>query len=182
MMTRRLLVLAVSAAAFQRPAAPRRPPQLAAASQAAAEAAAAIAQAVDAFGAATTATDAGLAMAKIYDALPRDDLSLDAVGGDTGFLSSEDQLAAFRALAARRGENGLWTPDNVASFKALRAALDPLHVTDLQGYLSFAGLLGGALYVAALWVQQTLPEIFPAVYVFLATCFAAPIAFAYFVA
>ena len=63
-------------------------------------------------------------MAKIYDALPRDDLSLDAVGGDTGFLSSEDQLAAFRALAARRGENGLWTPDNVASFKALRPAAE----------------------------------------------------------
>ena len=129
-----------------------------------------------------TATDAGLAMARIYDAIPKDDLSLDAVNPETGFLGQAERLDAFRQLAARRGENGLWTQDNVESFKALRAALDPLHVTDLKGYLSFAGLLGGGLYIAALWVQQTLPEIFPAVYLFLAACFSAPVLFAYFLA
>jgi len=42
--------------------------------------------------------------------------------------------------------------------------------------------LGGGLYIAALWVQQTLPEIFPAVYLFLAACFSAPVLFAYFLA
>ena len=49
-------------------------------------------------------------------------------------------------------------------------------------YLLGGGLLGGGLYVAALWVQQTLPEIFPAVYLFLAACFSAPVLFAYFLA
>ena len=74
------------------------------------------------------------------------------------------------------------TPRLVADLEALRAELDPLHVTDLKGYLSFAGLLGGALYLAAMAVQQNLPEIFPAVYAFLAACFAAPFAYAYFLA
>ncbi len=152
------------------------------ATEAAAEAAKIITDNLEAFSQAATATDAGLAMARIYDAIPKDDLSLDAVNPETGFLGQAERLDAFRALAARRGESGLWTPDNVASFKALRAALDPLHVTDLKGYLSFAGLLGGGLYVAALWVQQTLPEIFPAVYLFLAACFSAPVLFAYFLA
>ena len=44
-------------------------------------------------------------------------------------------------------------------------------MTDLKGYLSFAGLLGGGLYIAALWVQQAHAGIFPAVYRFLAACF-----------
>ena len=72
--------------------------------------------------------------------------------------------------------------DAARRYKALRGTLDPLHVTDLQGYLGFAGFLGGALYVAALGVQINLPEIFPAVYVFLAACFASPFLYAYFLA
>ena len=152
------------------------------ATEAAAEAAKIITDNLEAFSQAATATDAGLAMARIYDAIPKDDLSLDAVNPETGFLGQAERLDVFRELASRRDESGLWTQDNVESFKALRAALDPLHVTDLKGYLSFAGLLGGGLYIAALWVQQTLPEIFPAVYLFLAACFSAPVLFAYFLA
>ena len=147
------------------------------ATEAAAEAAKIISDNLEAFSQAATATDAGLAMARIYDAIPKDDLSLDAVNPETGFLGQAERLDVFRELASRRDESGLWTQDNVESFKALRAALDPLHVTDLKGYLSFAGLLGGGLYIAALWVQQTLPEIFPAVYLFLRLVFA-PVLFA----
>ena len=121
----------------------------------AAEAAKIISDNLEAFSQAATATDAGLAMARIYDAIPKDDLSLDAVNPETGFLGQAERLDVFRELASRRDESGLWTQDNVESFKALRAALDPLHVTDLKGYLSFAGLLGGGLYIAALWVQQS---------------------------
>lgn len=144
------------------------------------EAMAQISQGIEAFSAAKSATDAGLAMAQIYDALPHDDMSIDAIGSE--FFPAEDRLKAFRVLAMRREESGLWSGENVASYKALRAELDPLHVTDLQGYLSFAGILGGALYVAGLAVQQNLPEIFPAFYVFLVTCFAAPFAYAFFLA
>ena len=145
-----------------------------------AEAALAISQNLEAFANAVSATDAGLAMARIYEAIPKDDVSLDAVNPETGFLSQAERLDAFRALASRRGEAGLWTEDNVASYKALRANLDPLHVIDLKNYLSFAGLLGGGLYIAALWVQQAVPDVFPAVYLFLAGCFSAPVLFAYF--
>ena len=114
----------------------------------AAEAAKIITDNLEAFSQAATATDAGLAMARIYDAIPKDDLSLDAVNPETGFLGQAERLDVFRELASRRDESGLWTQDNVESFKALRAALDPLHVTDLKGYLSFAGLFGGGLYIA----------------------------------
>ena len=184
MPTRRLRYAFALAActALVAPPARRRTLTARPATEAAAEAAKIITDNLEAFSQAATATDAGLAMARIYDAIPKDDLSLDAVNPETGFLGQAERLDAFRQLAARRGESGLWTQDNVASFKALRAALDPLHVTDLKGYLSFAGLLGGGLYVAALWVQQTLPEIFPAVYLFLAACFSAPVLFAYFLA
>ena len=146
----------------------------------AAEAAKIITDNLEAFSQAATATDAGLAMARIYDAIPKDDLSLDAVNPETGFLGQAERLDVFRELASRRDESGLWTQDNVESFKALRAALDLLHVTDLKGYLSFAGLLGGGLYIAALWVQQTLPGSSRRWHLFLAACFSAPVLFAYF--
>ena len=97
----------------------------------AAEAAKIISDNLEAFSQAATATDAGLAMARIYDAIPKDDLSLDAVNPETGFLGQAERLDVFRELASRRDESGLWTQDNVESFKALRAALDPLHVTCL---------------------------------------------------
>lgn len=155
-------------------------------SAAAAEAAAQISSGLEAFEAAKSSTDVGLALTKIYSALPLDDESLDAFGPDSlesGFLSAQSKLETFREIAARRGEDGLWSDDNVASYKALRGELDPLHATDLRGYLSFAGALGGVLlYGAGLAIQQKLPEIFPAVYVFLATCFAAPFVYAFFLA
>ena len=90
------------------------------------EAAKIISDNLEAFSQAATATDAGLAMARIYDAIPKDDLSLDAVNPETGFLGQAERLDVFRELASRRDESGLWTQDNVESFKALRAALDPL--------------------------------------------------------
>ena len=68
----------------------------------AAEAAKIISDNLEAFSQAATATDAGLAMARIYDAIPKDDLALDAVNPETGFLGQAEILDAFRALAARR--------------------------------------------------------------------------------
>ena len=60
---------------------------------------------------------------------------------------------------------------------------DPFHVTDLAGYLSFAGILGGVvLYGAALGVQFKLPEIFPSFYVFLVAVIAAPFAYVFLLA
>ena len=58
----------------------------------AAEAAKIITDNLEAFSQAATATDAGLAMARIYDAIPKDDLSLDAVNPETGFLGQAERL------------------------------------------------------------------------------------------
>lgn len=190
-MPRALLAIAAVVCAFRAPETafrrrPRRPLTARRVSPAAAEAAAAISSGLEAFGAATSATEAGLALSKIYAALPLDDASLDAMGPDSlesGFLSAQSKLESFREIAARRGEGGLWNAANVESYRNLRAELDPLHATDLRAYLGFAGALGGlVLYLAGLGVQQFLPEIFPAVYVFLATCFAAPFVWAFFLA
>ena len=81
-------------------------------------------------------------------------------------------------LAALVGPSG-------AGPAGLAALGDARWVNRWLGLLS-AGLAGLAtplqLYVAGLAVQQALPEIFPAVYLFLATCFAAPFVWAFLLA
>ena len=48
---------------------------------------------------------------------------------------------------------------------------------DLSGYLQVAPFIGGAGYLGALFVQQTLPELFVFAYPLAVFVFAAPIAF-----
>ena len=57
------------------------------------------------------------------------------------------------------------------------AVADPFRTVDLSGYLKVAPFVGGAGYLAALFVQQTLPELFVFAYPLAVFVFAAPIAF-----
>lgn len=117
------------------------------------------------------------ALQTIYDALPHDDIDLDVYDPS---LTSPAKLDAFREIYKRSKDPDIWNEENVQAFRALRAELDPLRTVDLAGYLSFAAFLGAAYYVAALAVQWFLPEIFPAVYVFLVFLFSSPIIYTFF--
>jgi len=61
--------------------------------------------------------------------------------------------------------------------KELKRRVDPYRTVDLKDYLSVAPYVGGAAYLAALLVQQTLPELFIFAYPAAVFVFAAPIAF-----
>ena len=97
-------------------------------------------------------------------------------------ISAEAKLDAFREVAKRQGDASIWTPETIEAYKAIRSELDPLRTVDLAGYLRIAPFVGGLYYLAALAIQYFLPQIFPAVYVFLALLFAAPFLFTFFIA
>jgi hypothetical protein len=59
----------------------------------------------------------------------------------------------------------------------LKRRADPLRTVDLAGYLKVAPLVGGAGYLGALFVQQTLPELFIFAYPLAVFVFASPIVF-----
>ena len=134
--------------------------------------------AVAAFDVATTPAEAYAAMSKMYDSLPRDDISLESMEP----LTRSFKLDAFRHLAERRNDANLWTDETIAIFKELRGDFDPTRSFELTGFLNIAGFVGGALYLAALFVQWTLPEIFPAAYIVFVGVFAAPFLYAFILA
>lgn len=59
----------------------------------------------------------------------------------------------------------------------VKRRVDPYRTVDLGPYLQIAPLVGGACYLGALVVQQTLPELFIFAYPLAVFVFAAPIAF-----
>lgn len=59
----------------------------------------------------------------------------------------------------------------------LKRRVDPYRTVDLKGYLQAAPFVGGAGYLAALFVQQALPELFVFAYPLAVFVFVAPIAF-----
>lgn len=59
----------------------------------------------------------------------------------------------------------------------LKRRVDPFRTVDLKGYLQIAPVVGGAVYLVALFVQQALPELFVFAYPLAVVAFTAPIAF-----
>ena len=59
----------------------------------------------------------------------------------------------------------------------VKRRVDPYRTVDLGPYLQVAPIVGGACYIGALFVQQTLPELFIFAYPLAVFIFAAPIAF-----
>eukprot|EP00635_Sarcinochrysidales_sp_CCMP3193_P012643 CAMPEP_0118896584 /NCGR_PEP_ID=MMETSP1166-20130328/4381_1 /TAXON_ID=1104430 /ORGANISM="Chrysoreinhardia sp, Strain CCMP3193" /LENGTH=169 /DNA_ID=CAMNT_0006835643 /DNA_START=50 /DNA_END=559 /DNA_ORIENTATION=- len=139
------------------------------------EATEAITAGVEAFRVATTNAEALEAMSRIAEAIPKGE-TFDFADP----IPSAFKVDAFRALDAKK--DLLSTTESLDLFRTLRIDLDPLRTTDLRAYLSVAGIVGGLLYGGALAVQWFLPEIFPAVYVFLALVFFAPFFVTFFLA
>jgi hypothetical protein len=59
----------------------------------------------------------------------------------------------------------------------LKRRVDPYRTVDLKGYLQVAPFVGGAAYLAALFVQQSLPELFFIAYPVAVLAFVSPAIF-----
>jgi len=57
-----------------------------------------------------------------------------------------------------------WTSDSEFAYDFLKDKLDPLHMTELKGYLGILPYYGAVLYVGSLAVQQFVRDSFPFIY------------------
>ena len=69
--------------------------------------------------------------------------------------------------------------DNVLSYESgeLKRRVDPYRTVDLGGYLKVAPFVGGAAYLGALFIQQSIPELFTLAYPIAVATFALPLIF-----
>jgi hypothetical protein len=58
-----------------------------------------------------------------------------------------------------------WNDKNQGAYSYLKFQLDPLHMTELRGYLKVAPFLIGIFYVGVLAVQQFARDVFPVAYI-----------------
>jgi hypothetical protein len=58
-----------------------------------------------------------------------------------------------------------WNDKNQRAYSQLKYQLDPLHMTELRGYLKVAPFLIGIFYVGVLAVQQFARDLFPVAYI-----------------
>lgn len=69
-----------------------------------------------------------------------------------------------------------WNDKNQAAYSYLKFQLDPLHMTELKGYLRVAPFLVGVLYLGVLAVQQFARDLFPVAYIAAVLLLVAPAA------
>eukprot|EP00339_Tiarina_fusa_P010371 CAMPEP_0117061000 /NCGR_PEP_ID=MMETSP0472-20121206/42437_1 /TAXON_ID=693140 ORGANISM="Tiarina fusus, Strain LIS" /NCGR_SAMPLE_ID=MMETSP0472 /ASSEMBLY_ACC=CAM_ASM_000603 /LENGTH=246 /DNA_ID=CAMNT_0004779445 /DNA_START=101 /DNA_END=841 /DNA_ORIENTATION=+ len=97
--------------------------------------------------------------------------------GLTLLTESEKQRLVDAVIQARK--DGLaknqWSENNEFGYEFLKGNLDPLHMTELRGYLGFVPFYAAIIYAAVLGVQQFARGIFPAAYLIGVAAFALPI-------
>ena len=76
--------------------------------------------------------------------------------GLTLLTESEKERLVEAVITARREglQKNAWSENNEFAFEFLREKLDPFHMTELRGFLSFAPFYAGLLYLGVLGVQQ----------------------------
>jgi len=70
--------------------------------------------------------------------------------------------------------NNQWGEKTQSAYTYLKYQLDPLHMTELKGYLNVAPFLIGALYLGVLAIQQNLRDLFPVAYIGAVVAIVAP--------
>lgn len=80
---------------------------------------------------------------------------------------SEKRALVDSTIANRKAglASNTWTPDNEDGYDFIKTRLDPLHMTELQGYLGILPFYSALVYLAALAVQQTARSFFPVAYI-----------------
>lgn len=83
-------------------------------------------------------------------------------------LTESEKERLVDALIQNRKQNlakQSWSKDTQSGFESLKERLDPLHMTELSGFLRFLPIYGGILYLTSLAAQQFQKSIFPFVYI-----------------
>mmetsp|Transcript_8512 Transcript_8512/g.12324 ORF Transcript_8512/g.12324 Transcript_8512/m.12324 type:complete len:245 (+) Transcript_8512:72-806(+) len=97
--------------------------------------------------------------------------------GLTLLTESEKERMVEAIINARKA--GLtaqsWSEDNEIGFNFLKEKLDPLHMTELKGYLGILPFYGAFLYLVTLGIQQFSRNIFQYAYVIAAALVFAPV-------
>lgn len=98
--------------------------------------------------------------------------------GLTLLTESEKERLTEAVINARKAglQQGTWTENNEVAYDFLKTQLDPLHMTELRGYLSIIPIYGAILYLVVLAVQQFARDLFPAAYLIAAAAIFVPIA------
>jgi hypothetical protein len=86
--------------------------------------------------------------------------------GLTLLTESEKERLVEAMITSRK--DGLskeqWSENNESGFQSLRDKLDPLHMTELSGFLAILPFYGAIVYLAVLAVQQFARDLFPVAY------------------
>lgn len=80
-------------------------------------------------------------------------------------------IESRKALQASGG----WTSDDQVGYNFLKEKLDPLHMTELKGYLGILPFYGAIVYIASFAVQQFARDAFPAAYIISALAVFVPV-------
>lgn len=102
----------------------------------------------------------------------------EAAGQKTLLTRTKYKSRIIKAINEKRGKlSSDW--DSTLGYESgeLKRRVDPYRTVDLSGYLAIAPFLGGAYYLATLFVQQSLPELFTLAYPLAVFVFTAPIIF-----
>jgi len=92
-------------------------------------------------------------------------------------LTESEKNRLLDSLIQSRTDNKTkkaWTSDSEYAFKFLKQKLDPLHMTEVSGYLGILPYYGAVLYLGSLAVQQAARDSFPFVYIASAAAIFAP--------
>mmetsp|Transcript_21101 Transcript_21101/g.46880 ORF Transcript_21101/g.46880 Transcript_21101/m.46880 type:complete len:213 (-) Transcript_21101:105-743(-) len=102
----------------------------------------------------------------------------DAAGSKTLLSRTKYKYRIIDAINDKRSTlNNEW--DDALRYESgeLKRRVDPFRTVDLGPYLKIAPFVGGVCYLATLFVQQNIPELFILAYPLAVLIFAAPIAF-----
>lgn len=79
--------------------------------------------------------------------------------------SEKERIVEAVITSRKAGEAAhSWTDDNQVGFTFLKEKLDPLHMTELKGYLGIVPFYGAFVYLAVLAVQQNFRYFFAQAY------------------
>ena len=88
----------------------------------------------------------------------------------------KDRLVSAVIQSRKDGlSQGQWSENNEFAYEFLKFNLDPLHMTELKGYLGFVPFYAAILYLGVLGVQQFARGLFPVAYLIGVAAFAVPI-------
>uniref|UniRef100_A0A7S2XUD1 Uncharacterized protein n=1 Tax=Fibrocapsa japonica TaxID=94617 RepID=A0A7S2XUD1_9STRA len=89
--------------------------------------------------------------------------------------TADKKLVVQKVREKKASSQAVWTAENEIEFSVIKRKLDPYNTVVLGPYLKVAPFVGGAIYLALIWVQQSLPRVFDYAYIVGALAFAAPI-------